>query len=120
MFNQRPFKRSDRLSEEVRLAVSEVLLKNINISSKGLITITNVDMSSDLRYARIYFSHIDTEFNSEEIEKKLNQNRSKIRYYIGNLIDVQYVPRINFAFDKKYEKSTRIETILSDINKKRK
>ena len=101
MFNQRPFKRSDRLSEEVRLAISEVLLKNISVSKKGLITITNVDMSRDLRYAKVYFSHIDTDFSSEELEKKLNQNKSKIRYHLGSLIDTQYVPRINFSFDKK-------------------
>ena len=117
MFVQRPFKRSDRLSEEVRLAVSEVLLKNICIVKKGLITVTNVNMSRDLRYAKVYFSHIDTEFSSEELERKLNQNKSKIRYHVGNLINAQYVPLINFMFDKKYEKSARIENILNKIKK---
>ena len=117
MFNQRPFKRSDRVSEEVRIAISEVLLKNISLLNSGLITITNVDVSRDLRYARVYFSHIDTGLTSKELEKKLNQNKGKIRYHLGNLIDVQYVPRINFLFDKEYEKSTKIENILNKINK---
>ena len=118
MLNQRPFKRSDRISEEVRVAISEVLLKNISITTNGLITITNVDMSRDLRYAKVYFSHIDTGFSSENLEKILNQNKSKIRYHLGSLIDVQYVPRVNFFFDKNYEKSTKIENILNNINKK--
>ena len=91
----------------------------MNLSKKGLITITNVDMSRDLRYAKVYFSHIDTGFTSEELEKTLNQNKSKIRYYIGNLVNTQYVPQINFSFDKKYEKSARIEIILNKINKKK-
>ena len=74
-------------------------------------------MSRDLRYAKVYFSHIDTEFSSEELEKKLNQNKSKIRYHVGNLVNAQYVPLITFMFDKKYEKSARIENILNKIKK---
>ena len=120
MFNQRPFKRSDRVSDEVRLAVSEVLLKNISILKDGLITITRVDMSKDLRYAKVFFSHINTGVSSEDLEKKLNYSKSKIRYYVGNLLETQYVPRINFEFDKKYEKSARIESLLNKVNKKNK
>ncbi len=117
MFNQRPFKRSDRVSDEVRLAISEVLLKNISIIKDGLITITKVDMSKDLRYAKVLFSHIGTGVSSKELEKQLNYSKSKIRYYIGNLLETQYVPQINFEFDKKYEKSARIESLLSKIKK---
>ena len=118
MFNQRPFKRSDRVSDKVRLAISEILLKNISISNSGLITVTKVSMSKDLRYAKIFFSHIDTEFSSEELEKKLNQNKSKIRYYMGNKLETQYVPNISFEFDKRHAKSNRIDNLLKKVNKK--
>ena len=118
MFNQRPFKRSDRLSDEVKSVISDILLKDIYISKNGLITITKVDMSRDLRYAKIFFSHIDTGFTSEELEKKLNQNKKKIRYHMGNNLKTQYVPQINFKFDERYAKSARIERILNKVNKK--
>ena len=117
MFDQRPFKRTDRVSDKVRLAISEVLLKDIVIINTGLITITRVTMSKDLRYAKIFFSHIHTKLNSSELEARLNQNKSKIRYYMGNKLEAQYVPQINFIFDKKYEKSTRIDNLLSKIKK---
>ena len=118
MFNQRPFKRSDRLSDEVKSVIANILLKDIYISKNGLITITKVDMSRDLRYAKIFFSHIDTEFTSEELEKKLNQNKNKIRYHMGNNLKTQYVPQINFKFDERYAKSARIEKLLNKVNKK--
>mgnify|MGYP003956785653 FL=1 len=117
MFNNRPFKRSDRVSDKIRLAISEILLKNISISNSGLITITKVDVSKDLRYAKIFFSHINTGFTSEDLEKKLNQNKSKIRYHMGNSLAAQYVPQINFKFDKRYDKSNRIENLLNKVNK---
>ena len=120
MFNQRPFKRSDRLSDEVKSVISDILLKDIYISKNGLITITKVDMSKDLRYAKIFFSHIYTGFTSEDLEKKLNLNKSKIRYYMGNNLDSQYVPKIIFKFDKRYAKSNRIENLLNKVNKSNK
>ena len=118
MFNQRPFKRSDRVADKVKLTISEILLKNISISNKGLVTITKVSMSRDLRYAKIFFSHIGTGMSSEDLEKKLNQNKRKIRYYMGNNLETQYVPEINFKFDTKYDKSNRIENLLHKVNKK--
>ena len=120
MFDQRPFKRTDRFSDKVRLAISEVLLKNISVLDIGLITVTRVSMSKDLRYAKIFFSHINTGLISSDIEKKLNQNKSKIRYYMGNKLEAQYVPQINFIFDKKYEKSARIDDLLSKLKKNNK
>ena len=117
MFNQRPFKRSDRIADKVRLAISEILLKNVSISNSGLITITKVNMSRDLRYAKIFFSHIDTELTTEGLEKKLNSNKNRIRYYMGNSLDTQYVPQINFEFDKRYAKSNRIEDLLNKVRK---
>ncbi len=117
MFDQRPFKRTDRVSDKVRLAISEVLLKDIVVIDTGLITITRVVVSKDLRYAKVFFSHIQTKLNSSELEAKLNQNKSRIRYYMGNKLEAQYVPQINFIFDRKYEKSTKIDNLLNKIKK---
>ena len=74
-------------------------------------------MSKDLRYARVFFSHIESKFSSDQIERKLNQNKSKIRYYVGQGLDAQYVPNIAFEFDKKYAKSARIEDLLNKVKK---
>ena len=120
MINVRPFKRPDRVADKVRLAISEVLLKNISIIKEGLITITKVSMSKDLRYAKIFFSHIETEFTSSELEKQLNRNRKKIKYYMGNILQAQYVPEINFKFDENYDKSKRIDNLLNTMNRKNK
>ena len=119
MFNQRPFKRSDRVADKVKLTISEILLKNISISNSGLITITKVNMSRDLRYAKIFFSHIDTELTTEELEKKLNLNKNRISYYMGYNLETQYVPQINFKFDQRYAKSNRIEDLLNKVKKKK-
>ena len=116
MFDQqRPFNRTDRVSDKVRHSISEVILKN-PILTKGLITITRVNMSKDLRYAKVFFSHIDTGLKNFELEKKLNQNKSKIKYLMGINLGAQYVPQINFYFDEKYAKSTRIEDLLNKVN----
>ena len=120
MFNQRPFKRSDRVADKVRLTIAEILLKNILISNQGLITITKVNMSRDLRYGKIFFSHIGTEFNSEELEKKLNHNKNKIRYYMGGNLAIKHVPEIHFEFDVRYDKADKIENLLNVLNKKSK
>lgn len=117
MFNQRPFKRSDRVADKVRIIISDILLKNISLVKKGLITITKVNVSRDLRYARIFFSHINTEYSTNELQEILNQNKNKIRYYMGNTLENKHVPQIEFKFDERYAKSNRIEELLNKTRK---
>ena len=72
-------------------------------------------MSKYLRYAKLFFSHIDTGLKDSELEKKLNQNKSKIKYLMGLDLGTQFVPHINFYFDEKYAKSARIENLLNKV-----
>ena len=112
MFNQRPFKRSERIGDKIKIIISDILLKNINIINKGLITITKVDISRDLRYAKIFFSHIDTNHSSEELQIILNENKNKIKFYLGNNLDNKYVPEIEFT--KMNKSCSSLRTLTPD------
>ena len=77
---ERPYSRPDRVADSIKSILGEIFINKLFIEQNGIITITNVSVSRDLRYAKVFFSHIDTVLENSELEKKLNQNKSKIKY----------------------------------------
>ena len=52
-FKKRPYKRNDRLSKEIKIILSDFILKDFNLAGSGIITISKVDISRDLRSAKV-------------------------------------------------------------------
>jgi len=111
------FSRSDRIAEEIKKAASEIInndLKDPRI--QGLISVTKVDVTKDLRNAKIYVSI----YGDEKIKKKsfagLKNAENFIRYEIGKKVFIKYLPEITFEYDDSIEHSIRISKLLDEVN----
>ena len=111
------FKRSDRVSQEIRDIISLIISSKIIIEGSGLVTITKVKASDNLRFAKIYLSFINNTVESNELVKLMNYNIKEYRYHLGKSIEMQYVPQIKFYHDSSFE---ALENIVSLINKAKK
>ena len=67
---QRPYKRSDRVGEQILEIVTDTAAKHIDLNHLGFITFTGIDISPDLRFAKIYFSVLNPTDNFHNIESK--------------------------------------------------
>ena len=65
---QRPYKRSTRVGEQILEIVTDTAAKHIDLNYLGFITFTGIDISPDLRFAKIYFSVLNPTDNSQNIE----------------------------------------------------
>lgn len=107
-------RRTSRVGEMVRDALVEVLrhdLKNVNI---GFASITGVDVSPDLHFARVYISGLNEEQTRDAVEQ-LQHARGAARRFLGQRIRLRYTPELDFKFDDTAMRASRIESILHDV-----
>ena len=111
-------KRVNRISEEIKKIVSELLyhgLKDPRISP--MTSITRVRVTRDLRYAKIYASILGNQEEKESSIEGLNSAKGFIRKEIGNKIDIRYIPEPIFILDESIEEGIRMSKLIDDVNK---
>lgn len=112
---------SDRLArvrKNIKEAVSMTLELEIKDPRVGFTTITDVDISADLRHCKIFFSTLGGTKEHEQALAGLQSARGFIRGELGKSLRMKYTPEIEFIFDRTVETGARIEQILNDIKKK--
>lgn len=82
------------------------------------ITITHVEVSDDLRYAKIFYTIIGHENEEEEIKGKLIKATRRIQRDVAQrLRNMKFVPLLNFHFDLSIQKGNKVLEILDEVEK---
>ncbi|MBR3003138.1 MAG: 30S ribosome-binding factor RbfA [Clostridia bacterium] len=107
--------RMDRVNEELKKELSIIIdhnLKNPNIT--GIISVTKVKTSPDLKFAKVYISLLNCESKKNTLEGLKNAT-GFIRTEIAKRVNLRYTPEIIFEIDDSMEYGARIENILKNI-----
>ena len=91
-------------------AVREIVSYEIKNENVGFMTITDVEVSSDHSYCKIYVSFLNNAKNSIET---LNRARGFVRSSLAKKLNFRRVPEIMFVLDDSYEKQARLESLLN-------
>ena len=111
-------KRINRISEEVRKTVSELLTREIKDPRIDPMTsVTKVEVTRDLRYANIYVSVLGDKDVKEDTLKGLESAKGFIRKEIGSKIDLRYVPEPIFHLDETIEQGLYMSKLIEKVNK---
>lgn len=109
--------RMNKIDEELRKEISNIIsteLKNPHLT--GLISVSKVKTTPDLRFARVYVTMINEKSKKENLAI-LKQSSGYIRSTIARKINLRYTPELVFEFDESIEYGSRIDEILKDITK---
>ena len=109
----RKTRRTSRVGESVRDALVEVLRFDTKDVALGLSSITEVEVSPDLHFARVYVSGLD-EKETRGVVDALQQRRGRIRSFLGKRIRLRYTPELDFRYDDTAARAGRIEALLSE------
>jgi ribosome-binding factor A len=108
-----------RVGEELRHLISNALLRETfydQIIEKNDITITEVNVSPDLKNAKVYIMPLGGE-NKFEVLDSLNKANGRIKKLISNNINLRQIPKLQFRIDETFEYAKNIENILQKIKK---
>ncbi len=109
------YNRSERVAEEIRKEVATMLFGEIHDPRIGFVTITKVQVSKDLRHAKVYFSIIGSDEEKEKTMAGLQSSSGYMRREIGRRLKLRYFPELTFKFDDSLEYASRIEKIIKEI-----
>ncbi len=108
--------RVEKVQELMKQEVSKMLLRDIKDPRIGFVTVTQVELTGDLREAKIYVSIMGSEQQIEDSWQGLQSALGFIRREIGKRIRLRFTPSIAFALDKSLDYSAHIQELLNKIN----
>jgi ribosome-binding factor A len=111
------FKRSDRVAEAIKREVSLMIYQEVKDPRVHFVTVTDVKITDDLRYAKIFVSVLGDEATRKESLEGLVNAKGFLRSELGRKIGLRYTPDIQFVLDQSLDHAIKIRTLLNSIKK---
>jgi ribosome-binding factor A len=109
----RKTRRTSKVGETIRDALVEVFRHDLGDMRLAMVSITDVEVSPDLHFARVFLSGLK-EDETRQIVKDLAAQQGKIRHHLGKKIRLRYTPELDFRFDDTSQRAGRIEELLRE------
>ena len=107
-------RRADRVAEGIREVIAELLLRDIKDPRIGMVTLTTVDLTDDLKHARVYFSCVGDTAVRERSLQGLRSAAGYMRSQVTRQLKLRHAPDLTFLFDPSLEIADRVATLLKD------
>ena len=111
--------RSERVEGQLKREISKILQEDLKDPRIGFVTITRINLTLDLRYARVYFSVMGDDKVKEESLKGIKSAIGFIRKLIAERMKLRYVPELYFKLDNSIEYSINLEKTFERIRNER-
>jgi ribosome-binding factor A len=113
-------RRVKRFNELIRQELSILLLRRIRDPRLSAVTITEVDVTSDLRIARVYISTLnDDEEPRQEILRSIQGAAGFLRRELAHILQVRHTPELDFRLDESARYGERIDQLLEQIRQEK-
>ncbi|MGI6081491.1 MAG: 30S ribosome-binding factor RbfA [Limnochordia bacterium] len=109
--------RRARLCQEIKRNASEII-KLMKDPRLGFVTVTDVEVTRDLSYARVYVSVFGDDASAEETLAALKSGSGFFRSELGQRIRLRHTPEISFRLDKSAQRGARIDELLAELRQK--
>jgi ribosome-binding factor A len=109
-----PYKRSQRVGDLIREEVAEIIMYRLKDPRIGFVTVTGVDMTPDMKMAKVYVSVLKEEDRELTLDI-LNSSKSFIRSLLAKRLRMKVIPTVEFRFDTSIEYGYKIDKLLKEI-----
>ena len=106
--------RINRINEDIQRTLADLLRTVKDPRVQGLISITRVDTTTDLRYCRVYVSVLDRS-DVKDVVKGLKSAAGYLRRELGHELTLRYTPELQFVADDSIERGVRMVSMIDEI-----
>jgi ribosome-binding factor A len=107
-------RRTSRVGENVRDALSQIFRTDLKGVDLGWSSISEVEVSPDLHYAKVYITGLQEE-DTKKVVEELRRVAGQVRHHLGRRIHLRYTPELDFRYDETAMRALRIETLLREV-----
>lgn len=112
-------RRTERLNHLIQTEISDLLRTNVNDPRlNGLISVTEVSISTDLKNARIYISALCEDADRPEIIKGFNSASGFLRRELAHRLNIRVTPELSFEFDDSIERGVNLVNLIDEVTAK--
>ncbi len=110
--------RNERVRKTLMKEIADIIQKELKDSRiHGVVSITDIEISHDNSYAKVYYSVYASEEEKKTTIKAITENTSKIRYEIGKRIRLRLTPELRFIPDDSLERGANVTEIINKISR---
>ena len=110
-----PSRRIQRLNEQLKREISRIIRRDVRDPRVGIVTVTGVDATPDLAFARVYVRPMGEPEERGQALEGLEAAAPHIRHQLAQMLEIRRVPELRFEQDETLEKAMRIERILDEV-----
>lgn len=109
-------KRASRIGDRIREEISEMLIQKMGDPRLMGVTITDVQIDSELTFADVYFSAVEGSSRSAEIQAGFEHAQGFLRTELAHKVDLRHFPRLRFHWDPSYEQAEKIDRLIASLH----
>ena len=107
--------RPDRVADQIRGEIGQLLAREVHDPGIGFVTITRVQVTADIQQARVFYTALGDEKTRRQSQRALERAAPFLRRQIGARLRLKRVPELKFLSDESIAGQDRIEQILQDL-----
>ena len=106
------FSRGQRVAEQIRRELAELIRLELKDPRVGFITLTDVELTPDYAHAKVFFTSMTGHEGLEEIQRGLRRASSFLRRELGRRVRIHTLPELHFVYDPSVETGNRISALI--------
>ncbi len=112
----REFSRSKRVADQIQREIAVLVQREIRDETLGMVTISNIDISPDLKNAKILFTCIGNSASTRQVSDKLNEHAGPFRHALAHVLTMRSVPKIHFEYDHTLDRANRLTSLIDSLH----
>lgn len=107
--------RIERVNEAIRREISVIAQRELGDPRLALATISRVEVSRDLRHAKIYFSVLGDESSARQAENGFQAAKGFIRKLLAQRVQIKFMPELNFVYDRSFAEGIHLKETIERL-----
>jgi ribosome-binding factor A len=112
--NNRSFSRRERVAEQIRRELADLIHSDLRDPRVGMISLTEVAVSPDYAHAKVYFSSLAGSDQLDAVMAGLEHAAGFLRSELGKRISLHMTPQLHFVFDQSLERGAQLSRLISE------
>ncbi len=114
MNNNKGFSRKERVAEQIRRELADLIRKELKDPRVGMISITEVEVTADYAHAKVFFSTLAGSEHLADVMTGLQNASGFLRRELGKRISIHMTPQLHFVFDQSLERGADLSKLIQE------
>ena len=115
MSAKQEYSRHQRVAVLLQRELAAMIQRMLPVSTFGLVTLSTVQVSADLRHAKIYVTSLQAKCDEAELMQALNQKTGLLRSQLAKILELRYLPDLHFFYDQSLVQAQQVAALINEL-----